>query len=104
MLSFGEGLEEIIRLAFRALNDSRGDNVTAEVIWADPEFKTQSELIDSLVKQRDLGVPDEILWEKAGYSPKEIERIKLLRQEEAIRELPEVEEPPVPVPAGAGGE
>ena len=33
---------------------------------------------DALVKQKSLGIPDEILWEGLGYSPQQIARIKRL--------------------------
>jgi Phage portal protein, SPP1 Gp6-like len=78
MVVFGEALEEIIRLAFRVRGNARGEDLSSETIWADPETRTQSELIDSLVKQKDLGVPLKILWEKAGYSQKDIARMEAL--------------------------
>lgn len=93
--SFGESWEEAIRLTFKALGDARGDIIDSEVIWADPESRTEAEHIDALLKQKSFGVPDEILWEKAGYTPQEINRIKMINAETALLE------PPAPViPAG----
>jgi hypothetical protein len=65
-------------------DDPRKDEVKAEVIWADPESRTESEHIDSLVKQLSLGVPKEALWVEAGYTPTQIERFKLMLQDEAL--------------------
>lgn len=82
--TFGEAWEDVMRLAFAMLGDPRKDEVNAEVIWADPESRTESEHIDSLVKQLAMGVPKETLWVKAGYTPQEIERMKLMLQDEAL--------------------
>lgn len=79
MSHFGEGWEAVIRLAFRAMDDPRADVMDSETIWKDPETKTESEHIDALVKMQAIGVPEELLWEKAGLSPQEIRRIKEIR-------------------------
>lgn len=76
MTPFGEGHEEAMRLAFKAMGKTDAKQSRAETIWADPEFRNFGELIDGLVKLRGLNIPDEVLWEKAGFSPTEITRIK----------------------------
>jgi hypothetical protein len=38
--------------------------------------------VDGLIKLRGLNIPDEFLWEKAGYSPQDITRIKELQAEQ----------------------
>lgn len=91
MRHLGEALEEMVRLGFALKNDARADIRNAETIWADPETRTYSELSDALLKQQALNVPDEALWEKAGYSPTEIARFKPMRAEQALL-LP----PPIP--------
>ena len=50
-----------------------------ETIWGDPETRTESEHIDAVIKQKAIGIADEILQEKAGYSPQEIARNKALQ-------------------------
>ncbi|GAA3136587.1 hypothetical protein GCM10010466_29250 [Planomonospora alba] len=80
---FGEAWEEVIRLAFAVLKDPRKDAFRAEVIWRDPEYRTEGEHIDALMKLKSLGVPDRQLQEDAGYSPGQIERFPELRDEEA---------------------
>ena len=81
---FGESLEEVVRLAFlmRGNEDKAEAARRAETIWADPETRSESEHIDALTKQLALGIPPEILWEKAGYSPEEIVRIKEIKAAE----------------------
>lgn len=82
---FGEGHEEAMRLAFLSLNDTeRGTATSAETIWADVEFRNFGELVDGLTKLRGLNIPDEILWERAGFSPTEITRIKELQAMDSI--------------------
>jgi hypothetical protein len=85
-LHFGEGLEETVRVAFLATGDARGARRDGEVIWGDPESRTESEHIDALMKQAALGIPPEFLWERAGYSPQEIRRIRQLRDESMLRD------------------
>lgn len=76
-----ERYEEVIRLAFRFLDDPRGRVMDSQLIWADPESRTEGELVDALVKMRALGVPEEFLWKRWGLSPKDIKRIKTIRAE-----------------------
>ena len=74
-VTFGEAWEEAMRLAFLFEGDkTRGEEQSAEVIWADPEKRNEGELVDALLKMRTLGVPFEALWERWGASPQEIDR------------------------------
>ncbi len=80
MLSFGEAWEETIRLAL-ALDSG---NLAAlaerdtETIWRDPEYRTEGEHVDAVLKRASLGVPQEQLWEDLGYSPQQIARFRAL--------------------------
>lgn len=76
---YGESWEEAIRLAFKAIDDKRSQIVDSEVIWGDPESRSESEHIDAVVKKKSLNVPDEQLWEDAGYTPQQIARFKAVR-------------------------
>lgn len=79
MRDFSDGWEDAIRLAFKALgDDAKAGDMGAETLWANPERRADAEVADSLVKMRTLGVPLEILWEQAGYSPRQITRMKKL--------------------------
>lgn len=95
---FGEAWEETMRLAgqIAGLPQLSGAD-GAEVIWADAETRTDSQLADSLVKKKDLNVPDEQLWEDAGYSPQQIARFKAMRAESDLF-APVMPEPAVPQP------
>ncbi|MBK9181403.1 MAG: phage portal protein [Acidimicrobiales bacterium] len=81
---YGEAWEEVIRLAFAVLGDERSSATAAETIWSDPESRTESEHVDSLVKKLALGVPHQQLWEDAGYTPPQIARFKAMLAEHAL--------------------
>jgi hypothetical protein len=82
----GEGEEEVARLALRAAGDTR-DLSKLEVIWHNPEFRTEGELVDALVKMSTLGVPREALWERWGASQTEIAQWRELADQQAARVL-----------------
>jgi len=83
--SFGEGLEEAIRLAFAWMDDDRAMDLSSEVDWAPSEARSEAEYVDSLVKKMAFGVPKEQLWADAGYSPQQIARFKSMLVEEGLR-------------------
>ncbi|MEW5658345.1 phage portal protein [Streptomyces cinereoruber] len=68
-----EGLEQTMRLAGIASSQAR-------IVWKSPEWRTEGELVDALVKMSTLGVPREVLWERWGATPQEIERWRLLNE------------------------
>jgi hypothetical protein len=80
MRFFGESWEEVMRLAFMFGNDEAKAKAaqSAETIWRDPESRTESQHVDATIKLSALGIPSEILWERAGFTPQEIVRIKQL--------------------------
>ncbi len=81
---FSDPLEEMVRLSFDILDDPRADIMDSEVIWADPESRTEAEHVDALVKKLSLGVPAEQLWLDAGYTPTQVTRFKRMIREEAL--------------------
>lgn len=83
MRHFSDSWEEVIRLAFVITGDNR-DLSLAETIWRDPEFHSESEHIDALTKKSSIGVPNEQLWEDAGYSPQQIQRFKQMAMQQQI--------------------
>lgn len=86
------GHEDMMRLSFKAMGDSKRAGVKdSEVIWRDPETRSFGELVDGLVKLSTIGVPEEVLWEKAGFSPQEISRMKAMRMAQDLL-------PPTPAP------
>lgn len=95
---FGEGHEEMMRLAFRSIDpdDERAQTMDAEVIWKDPESRSVGEVVDAVQKQVAMGLPFEVALEKMGYSPQEIDRIMSMREAEALlaQSLPAPATPP----------
>jgi hypothetical protein len=80
MIDLGESWEEVHSLAFLAAgNREKAEVVDAEVIWRNPEFRTEGQLVDALTKMATLGVPQEVLWERWGASPQEIARWKAMQ-------------------------
>jgi hypothetical protein len=77
----GEGFEETVRVA-RKLAGLGGEDQSMETMWNNPEFRTEGELVDALVKMSTLGVPQEALWERWGASPLEIQRWRAQREEQ----------------------
>lgn len=97
---FGEGWEEIERLAFRAQGDQkRSVFVAAEAQWRDPETRTEAEHVDALVKLQSINVPDEQLWADAGYTPTQIAEFLVMRAREP--QVPVTHSAPVSVPETA---
>jgi hypothetical protein len=102
MLYFGEAWEQVIRLCFAVKKDKRAEEWSMETVWADPEYRTEAQHIDSLLKLKQLNVPEEILWMRAGFTATEIAAFRELRKEDAkaakeIQELgPQAPEPGAP--------
>lgn len=84
---FGEAWEEVIRLAFKVLGDPRGEVMNSETIWGDPEYRSESELADALVKRSTIGVPRQQLWEDAGYSQVQISRFHAMEAEDTLNSI-----------------
>lgn len=81
---YGEAWEEIMRLAFRAAGkQTQGQYKAAETNWADPENRTESQHVDALTKLSSIGVPDEQLWEDAGYTPEQISSFRTMQSRPA---------------------
>lgn len=85
-LHFGEGWEEVMRVALVAANQPSKARTDGETIWADPETRNDAARTDSVIKQYQAGLlPDEIAWEELGYSQQQIDRIKALRAAEPVK-------------------
>ncbi|MGW0930693.1 phage portal protein [Streptomyces sp. NPDC002644] len=103
MLYFGEAWEQVIRLCFKVKKDKRADEYALETVWADPEYRTEAQHIDSLLKLRQLDVPKELLWMRAGFTASEIEAFREMRREDAKEEKKVAElGPQAPTPGVSG--
>jgi len=76
------GLKPAMRLARRLAGLATPGDAQIEVLWRNPEFRTEGELVSALVQMRTLGVPEEALWERWGATPGEIARWKAMREAE----------------------
>ncbi|MFC4116466.1 phage portal protein [Nonomuraea zeae] len=82
-LHFGEGWERAMRLGFLVKGDeAKAKETRAETIWADPEYRSEGQKIDGLIKLNQIGVPMRQLWEDAGYSPPQIARFSDMQEAE----------------------
>lgn len=73
----GEGYEEVDRLGHLVEGrTTKAKAYDAEVKWADPEYRTEGELTDAVIKQYQTGlITREYALERLGYSPQDIEAI-----------------------------
>ena len=82
-VEYGEALEETMRIA-RRMQSGADTPPDSEIMWADPEYRTEGELVDALVKMGSLGVPAEFLWERWGMTPQEVARVKRMAVTERV--------------------
>ncbi|MFC9974313.1 phage portal protein [Spirillospora sp. NPDC127200] len=102
MLHFGESWETALRLAFEIKGDKRAKAFDAETIWADPEHRSKAAQVDSLLKLKELGVPEAQLQEDYGYSPQVISRFEEMKEAELKRQA-EWDKKYAPQPVGPDG-
>ncbi|MGV9693336.1 phage portal protein [Streptomyces sp. NPDC003444] len=83
MLHFGESWERVIRLCFAVMRDKRQNAFEMETRWRDPEYRTEAQHVDALLKLQQLNVPEEFLWAEAGFSAAQISSFREMRKEDA---------------------
>lgn len=95
--SYGEGWEDTMRLALDVAGiRPRGGAAGMEVVWADPESRSEAEHVDAVVKKLALGVPLRVLWREL-FSEETVNGFaEALVEEAALRKL-------LPTPPNAGG-
>ena len=79
MLHIGEAWETVVRLALQLVGDPGAANMEGQVLWADPETRSIAQLADALTKMQSIGVPQQILWQRLGATPAEIDAWKLMQ-------------------------
>jgi hypothetical protein len=73
--TFGEGLEEAVRLA-RLFQGEEDAPVDSEIVWADPEIRTEAEITDAAIKRFQAKLtPWAQTMEDLGYSQTQIARM-----------------------------
>jgi hypothetical protein len=70
---FSDGWQDAMRAAL-GLMGREVEPGAVEVIWTDPEFRSEGELIDAALKLKQLGIPFEAIWERIGAKPEQIKR------------------------------
>lgn len=74
---FGEAAEEAMRLARLAAGLSSDGDPRMETLWTNPEFRTQGELTDAVVKKLQTGIASlRQAREDIGYTATQIERLE----------------------------
>jgi len=75
MRPFGEGFEEALRLA-RLFSGAGSTPPNSEIVWADPQIRTEAEITDAAIKKLQAGLIDRRqALEDVGYTQTQIERI-----------------------------
>lgn len=93
---FGAAWEEVVRLCGLVIGDpALSTSTQSEVIWADPESRTESEHVDAMVKLLALSLPPEFIWERLGLTPTEIARAKAMQADASLFDAIAV--PPAPL-------
>lgn len=81
--SFGEGVEEAMRLA--RLFGGESTPPDGEVVWADPKTESIAAVTDAVIKQYEAGlIPWEAALETLGRTPTEIARFSAMRMTDAL--------------------
>lgn len=71
--SYGDAWSDVLRLCGAAANNKRlANDLGLTVVWKDVEARSESEIVDALIKMGTLGVPWPALWQRWGASPEEI--------------------------------
>lgn len=82
---FAEGIEEVMRLAFKVAGDDRADDTAMQLIWRDPEHRSIGALIDAITKKIQVKlITRRQGQEDAGYTPQEIARMEKEFRKEAL--------------------
>lgn len=84
--SFGEGLEEAMRLARRA-SGATDNPVDSEVVWADPQTRSEAEITDAAIKRFQAQLtPWAQTMQDLGYTQTEIGRMSQEREKIVVQQ------------------
>lgn len=76
-LHFGERWEEVFRLGFATMGDKRQGVLDSQLLWEDPEYRTEGERTDAVIKKYQAGlISRRQALDDAGYTPQQIDRIE----------------------------
>lgn len=86
MVSMGSGWERVMKLAARIEGDAERASMVCETVWRDPEYRTEGERVDALVKMSTLGIPMKVLWQRWGATDEEIRTWDQYAMQDALRQ------------------
>lgn len=91
-LLFGQAWGEVMKLALRVAwtfgdGPEPPKRLTIGVQWADPNTRMEKAEAEIAQIHKGLGVPDDAVWQRAGYSPEQVERF---RKDAAARRAAEI--------------
>lgn len=80
------GIREMLRLTALTEGDADGATVVAasKPVFASPLYRSDTQLMDALLKAKQIGFPTRWLFEQYGLSPDEVERVMRMAEEEAM--------------------
>ena len=94
--SFGESIEQMLRLAGKVMGDSKAwEDTSAQVVWRDTTPRSLAEVADALGKMATmLGIPPQALWERIpGATQKDLEDWRAMAEErDALAEFESIVE------------
>jgi hypothetical protein len=74
-LNFGTVWAEAMRFALQ-IEGTSADAISVQ--WQAPEQRSEKELWETASLKADLGIPEEVIWEEAGYTKEDIKKFKRL--------------------------
>lgn len=82
---FGNAWEQVAALVLAVMNGVDPYDVELSTVWQTPETRTPAQAADAAVKLKTMGVPLTVVLEDTlGYSPTQIERVRVAQREEAL--------------------
>lgn len=78
------GVRRVFALMAKVLGDDRKASaaLSGQVVWKDIQYRSLAQLVDALVKLRQIGMPLEWVMEQYGLEPHEVQRVTRMRDEE----------------------
>lgn len=101
-VSFGESIEQMMRLAGKASDDMDAwEDMSAQVVWRDTTLRSMGQVVDALGKGvQMLGIPPQAMWEKwPGVTDQDLQRWRQMADEEdGLRDAAMADAIPPPAP------
>jgi hypothetical protein len=83
--TFGAAWADVARLMVAVQTGLDASALDVEVMWANPETRTPSQTVDSIVKLKSIGLPMSFLLDELGLTPAQAQRVLAEINAEATR-------------------